>query len=209
MKDVLDLYHTDFCEGRLSLVKLAQILEGIHLESVPSHYHPAFVYFLSEMSARKGVRLKRALHSSCVLSGDISFRSSLSKDASSLVAFLHSFHREILGGTLDAFLLTRECIVAEGENTLVGALWYDVEHRQKQEVLFVRRLYVVPEKRKKGYGRDLLKYSFEREEGRCAFADLIAPDSALDFYLSLGFRSLQKMIRKEHEGNYFYLRKSL
>ena len=83
-------------------------------------------------------------------------------------------------------------MLAEKEEKLVGGLWYAPVYTLVGRDVFVERLYVVPEQRRKGYGEALLEELVEKEKNISEGIQLVAPESALAFYFSLGFQRIGK-----------------
>lgn len=184
---VIDLYHQEFCESSLTCEDMKKRLEGTPLLSIPTKkYREDFRALLSEaMGVSLWQRAQKQYPS-------LSIRMQEKDDKPLLNFFLREFHKEIHGHGTPRKIDYDVCLVAEEKDTQSGAAWYYYNDTLAGRTVFLERLYILPEYRRKSHGQALLEHLVEREKSLCEGIQLIAPESAIPFYSKLGFRRIGK-----------------
>ena len=198
--DTLRLYEEEFLSGRMSTEDVVSTLSGIRFPSVfPSFDTDFLALFRDGTVYRKSDTSSESTLSDCV-------RPEQRKDKETTRFYLEAFDREVMGRPTG---LRREhsCNVLETpEHTLGGALWYYFDTTRKKGIeLYIDRLYVPPEFRRRSYGEHLVEETIAQERDPCSGVLLIAPENVIGFYRTLNFRVQEIFRDRALQGRKFAL----
>ncbi len=207
MSDILDTMYEGYCEQvyTLSETLAAFAQRKVFAEDCEGKYDSAFLRFLPRRSGKTLPFRQKMLNKPSVY-----VRPSSQKDRVSLESFSVQFQEELYDDEEKEDFLDLDSLVlvqSLEEESLQGALWWEILGERNGDTFYVRSLFVCPEFRKQGGGKKLLDSVSEEHASAlgCRFIGLDAPDHVIPFYQRLGFRRVGQ--EQKTEGMFYLTKK--